>query len=134
MFKNLGLIGLILFTFGCNNMVKELNNLEFNEYSVVAEKLPELQERIKVLVKDDYLEIHQILLDSNPTLSPVIDNLLYSFFGNVENGDQVYMLLDSSNDNILLGYYSSRENNVKIYEEKKGVTINGEFDKWLKGE
>jgi len=44
------------------------------------------------------------------------------------------VLIDKANENILLGYYCSEENNVKVYEEKKGATINPEFEQWLNGE
>ena len=125
---------MIIVGISCNTTVKQLNDLEYKNYSVVIKELPELQERFKNLVKEDYLDINEILIESNPSLSPVIDGVLYSFFGDVENGDQVYVLIDKANENILLGYYCSEENNVKVYEEKKGATINPEFEQWLNGE
>src|SRR6056297_637356 len=99
MIRNIFLIGLSLFIFGCSSNNKQLRDLEFEEYSTVMKEIPELKQRIKKLVNEDFAEIEQVLKESNPTLSPVIDGLLYSFFGGTDNGTQVYILIDKANEN-----------------------------------
>ncbi len=134
MIRKILVIGMSLIILTCSSNDKQLRDLEFEEYSLVVKELPELKQRIKKLVNGSYTKIEQVLIESDPTLSPVIDGLLYSFFGDSDNGTQVYILIDKANENILLGYYCSEEELVKVYEEKKGVTKNPEFEQWLVGE
>lgn len=98
---------------------------------MVVKELLELQLRIKKLVKEDYSKINQILIESNSSLLPVVEGVLYSFFGEDETGSQVYVIIDQANEK---GFYCSNIDEVKVYEEKKGITTNGEFERWLNGE
>jgi len=135
MIKKILIIGLSLIVFSCTNKtISEINTLKFETYSSVVRKIPEIGERISNLVKNDYNTINGIMVESNPAMSPVIDNFLYSFFGENENGEQVYIIIDISNNNILIGYYNAINNKVKVYEEKEGLTIFEDFNRWVNGE
>lgn len=135
MIKKILVIGLSIIVFSCTNKtINEINSLEFETYSTIVKKIPEIGERVSNLVENDFNNINAIMIESNPAMSPVIDDILYSFFGESIDGAQVYMFIDKANNNILIGYFNATNNTVQIYEETTGLTSNGEFERWVSGD
>jgi len=135
MIKRLLSLVLCIVVFSCsNNSFNDISKLEFKTYTIVVTEVPEVQVRLQKLLGNDYEIINSLLVKSNPGLSPIVDGYLFSFFADNANYDQVYMLIDNSNNNILLGYYNATEDKVRVFEEKEGATYDGEFDKWVNGE